>query len=261
MRDFGTLINKVVSEETAILSPNNAILYALSLGLGTNDEHLQFVYEKNLSVLPGMAMVLAYPGFWISEPKYGFDWTQVLHAEESIQLLETIPLNQPLVGKTSIESILDRGEGKGSFIYTKKVLSLKETGKPIAIVYSNTLARSDGGWDQKDSFKKRPDFIKSNNPPSREPDFIDNIATLPQSALLYRLCGDMNPLHADPAVAKEAGFNRPILHGRCTLGIAIRSLIAKCCGYDATKLTQISVRFSSPFCPGCDSVDKNLAGA
>ena len=120
MRDFGTLINKVVSEETAILSPNNAILYALSLGLGTNDEHLQFVYEKNLSVLPGMAMVLAYPGFWISEPKYGFDWTQVLHAEESIQLLETIPLNQPLVGKTSIESILDRGEGKGSFIYTKR---------------------------------------------------------------------------------------------------------------------------------------------
>ena len=101
-----------------------------------------------------MAMVLAYPGFWISEPKYGFDWTQVLHAEESIQLLETIPLNQPLVGKTSIESILDRGEGKGSFIYTKKVLSLKETGKPIAIVYSNTLARSDGGWDQKILLKK-----------------------------------------------------------------------------------------------------------
>ena len=109
------------------------------------------------------------------------------------------------------------------------------------------MARADGGWDQKDSFKKRPDFINSNNPPSREPDFIDNIETLPQSALLYRLCGDMNPLHADPTVAKEAGFNRPILHGRCTLGIAIRSLVAKCCGYDATKLTELALDFPRLF--------------
>ena len=250
MKDFGLLLNNIVSEESTILTPNNAILYALSLGLGDEDEHLQFVYEKNLAVLPGMAMVLAYPGFWISEPEYGFDWTQVLHAEESIELLEKIPLDQPLVGKTSIENIVDRGPGKGSFIYTKKILSLKESAKPIAIVYSNTLARADGGWAQKDSFKNRPNLIKTSNPPSRDPDFVDNIKTLPQSALLYRLCGDMNPLHADPEVAKKAGFSQPILHGRCTMGIAIRSLIAKCCDYDATKLTQISVRFSSPFLPG-----------
>ena len=88
MKDFSLLLNKIVSEESTILTPNSAILYALSLGLGDEDEHLQFVYEKNLVVLPGMAMVLAYPGFWISEPEYGFDWTQVLHAEESIDLLE-----------------------------------------------------------------------------------------------------------------------------------------------------------------------------
>ena len=250
MKDFGSLLNKIVSEESTILTPNDAILYALSLGLGTKDQHLQFVYEKNLAVLPGMAMVLAYPGFWISEPEYGFDWTQVLHAEESIELKEKIPLNQTLIGKTSIENIVDRGDGKGSFIYTKKVLSLKESAKPVAIVYSNTLARADGGWAQKDSFKNRPNFIKTSSPPNREPDFIDNVETLPQSALLYRLCGDMNPLHADPEVAKKAGFNRPILHGRCTMGIAIVSLISNCCNYDATKLTQISVRFSSPFLPG-----------
>ena len=250
MKQFEQLLNKTVSEQSTSVKIDDAILYALSVGFGADDNHLKFVYEKNLSVLPGMAMILAYPGFWISEPKYGFDWTQVLHAEESIELLETIPINKPLFGKTTIESIVDRGAGKGCFIYTKKVLSSKEDGKTLAIVYSNTLARADGGWAKTDSFRKKPTLIQTSNPPAREPDIIDDIKTLPQAALLYRLCGDMNPLHADPVIAKKAGFNSPILHGRCTMGIAMRSLITKCCDFNATKLAQISVRFSSPFLPG-----------
>ncbi len=250
MKNFELLLNEIVGEEETILRADRVILYALSLGLGAEEGHLKFVYEKNLRVLPGMAMVLAYPGFWISEPKYGFDWSQVLHAEESIELLGEIPINKTIVGRTSIEALVDRGASKGCFVYTKKVLSLKDEDKPIAIVYSNTLARADGGWATTVNFKKKPSFIKTFSTPAQEPDFIDNITTLPQLALLYRLCGDLNPLHAEPSVAKKAGFSRPILHGRCTMGIAMRSLISKVCNLDASKLGHISVRFSSPFYPG-----------
>ncbi|MEQ8659765.1 MAG: MaoC family dehydratase, partial [Gammaproteobacteria bacterium] len=87
-------------------------------------------------------------------------------------------------------------------------------------------------------------------PPDRNPDMVCDLPTSPQAALLYRLCGDMNPLHADPKVAAAAGFARPILHGRCTMGIAMHALIRSCCDYDATRLRSMQLRFSAPFLPG-----------
>ena len=86
--------------------------------------------------------------------------------------------------------------------------------------------------------------------PDRTPDIVCDISTLPQSALIYRLCGDLNPLHADPKVAKVAGFEAPILHGRCTMGVAMHAILKSCCDYEATKLKSMQVRFSAPFMPG-----------
>jgi acyl dehydratase len=86
--------------------------------------------------------------------------------------------------------------------------------------------------------------------PERAPDAVCDLPTLPQQALIYRLSGDDNPLHADPAVARAAGFERPILHGLCTLGIAGHALLKVCCGYDPTRLKSLSLRFSAPVFPG-----------
>ena len=86
--------------------------------------------------------------------------------------------------------------------------------------------------------------------PTRAPDIVCDLPTLPQQALIYRLCGDFNPLHADPEVARVAGFERPILHGRCTMGVAQHAILKSCCDYDARRLKSMRVRFSAPFLPG-----------
>ena len=251
MKDHSNLVGKVVDEQDTELTFKDTILYALSLGFSSNpkdDKQLKFTYEENLQSLPGLSMVLAYPGFWIAEPEYGFDWKKVLHAEEFFEIHNPIPPEGKLFGRTTVESVVDRGADKGCFIYSKKELFLSDRQTLLATVVSNTLARGDGGFSTSATNQK-----SGNTPakiPDREPDLVCDLDTLPQSALFYRLCGDLNPLHADPKVAQTAGFEAPILHGRCTMGVAMRALIKSYCGYDASKLKSMQVRFSAPFMPG-----------
>jgi acyl dehydratase len=86
--------------------------------------------------------------------------------------------------------------------------------------------------------------------PDREPDLVCDLLTLPQAALIYRLSGDYNPLHADPAVARQGGFERPILHGMCTFGVAGHAVLRMCCDYDVSRFHSIKARFSVPVYPG-----------
>ncbi len=247
MPDHSQLIGRVIDEQHSVVSERDNILYALSLGFGseaTDPRHLQYVYEEGLKSLPGMAMIVAYPGFWMRDPAYGFKWQQVLHAEETIEVHHPLPVSGTLRGRTLIEDVVDRGADKGCFVYLRKEIH-DESGRLLATVLSNTLARGDGGFGG--GGKPRAAMAA---PPDRSPDQVLDIPTLPQSALLYRLCGDMNPLHADPEVARSVGFGRPILHGRCTLSVAMRALIECCCGFDADRLRGVQVRFSSPVLPG-----------
>lgn len=247
MRDHSQLIGRVVHEADDELTIENTILYALSLGLGSDPidpRQLQYVYEEGLKSLPGMAMIVAYPGFWMRDPEYGFTWQKVLHAEESIEIHQPLPVAGRIHGSTVIEDVVDRGADKGCFVYLRKELHAAD-GSHLATVSSNTLARGDGGFGR--GGKARAALAP---PPERAPEFVCDLPTLPQAALLYRLCGDMNPLHADPDVARGAGFERPILHGRCTLGMAMRALIETCCEHDASRLRSVQVRFSAPVLPG-----------
>lgn len=248
MRDHSQLIGQTIHEQTVDVSINDTLLYALALGFGADPvdpRQLPYVYEDNLRSLPGMAMVIAYPGFWMRDPTYGFDWRKVLHAEESIEIHQQLPTAGAVYGRTTIEDVVDRGTEKGCFVYLKKTLMSGDRQTTLATVTSNTLARGDGGFGG--GGKARAPLSA---PPEREADAVCDLATLPQSALLYRLCGDMNPLHADPEVARGAGFEAPILHGRCTMGVAMHALIKSCCDYDAARLRSMALRFSAPFMPG-----------
>lgn len=247
MTDHGKLVGRVIDEQTHTYTERDTMLYALALGFGaepTDARQLRYVYEADLAALPSQAMVIAYPGFWMKDPAYGFTWQKVLHAEESIEVHAPLPVAGTVTGCTVVEDVVDRGADKGCFVYLRKTLTDAD-GTLLATVLSNTLARADGGFGGGGEPR-----AKMPAPPDREPDAVCDLPTLPQAALLYRLCGDMNPLHADPDIATGAGFERPILHGRCTMGVALHALLRTCCDYDASRVRSLELRFSAPFLPG-----------
>ena len=248
MKDHSDLIGKTIHESVTEIEIKDTLIYALSLGFGSDpldSKQLPYVYEDGGQTLPGMAMIINYPGFWMKEESYGFEWQKVLHAEELLEIHCPLPIEGQIYGKTVVEDVVDRGPDKGCFVYSRKDLYSPDKNKHYATVTSNTLARGDGGFGG-DS-KPRSAMPA---PPERKPDIVCDLPTAPHAALLYRLNGDMNPLHADPSVATSAGFSAPILHGRCTLGVAMHAIIRSCCDYQAHRLTSLGVRFSAPFMPG-----------
>ncbi|MEM7468314.1 MAG: MaoC/PaaZ C-terminal domain-containing protein [Pseudomonadota bacterium] len=248
MTDHQALVGESIKRIEATYDIRDSILFALGLGFGsdpTNEKELAFVYEENLLTLPTMSLVVGYPGFWMREPDYGFQWEKVLHAEEELIIHEPLPPAATLVGETFVDEVVDRGKDKGVFVYTRKELTDAETGKQYSTVVSNSLARGDGGFGGPSEPRPKPPAMPDGNP-----DHVCDLATLPQLALIYRLSGDMNPLHADPAVARGVGFERPILHGRCTMGVAQRAILKSCCNYDPSRIKSMRVRFSAPFLPG-----------
>jgi acyl dehydratase len=245
--DYQLLLGKTVDERATRFRVEDTILYALSVGFGadpTDPKQLRYVYEENLEALPCMSLVLGYPGFWLKDPQYQVDWPKLLHAEEAFEIHAPLPVAGSVTGKTVITQIIDRGKDKGAYLYSTKEVRATD-GQLLATVKSATVARGDGGFDGPTGPLQKPIEL-----PTRAPDLVCDLASLPQQALIYRLCGDMNPLHADPAVARKGGFERPILHGRCTMGIAQHAIIKSCCDYQARRLHAMRVRFTAPFMPG-----------
>lgn len=228
--------------------PADAILYALGLGYGSDplDEgQLQFVYEGGLKAVPSICNTIAHPGFWIDRPELGIDWVKVLHAEQAFVIHSTIPPQGRMRGDYSVVSVEDKGADRGAMMRMEKKLSDRDTGELYATVTQTLFLRGDGGQG---GFGEIPAAAPA--VPDREPEMVSEIATLPQTALIYRLSGDLNPLHASPAVARKAGFDRPILQGLCTMGIAARAIIELACEQQPERLKSMSVRFSKPVFPG-----------
>jgi len=242
------IIGQRIARSESTYRTEDSILYALGLGFGadpTDEQQLRFVYEPEIRTLPTMSLVLGYPGFWLKDPKYQVEWQKVLHAEEKLIIHRPLPPAGAVVGETFVDDIVDRGPDKGAFIYTRKEVRGESDGVLFATVLSNTLARGDGGFGGAPGTREKPPAA-----PDRDPDVVCDLTTMPQQALLYRLCGDMNPLHADPVIARSAGFERPILHGRATMGVAQHAVLKCACDYDPARLKSFSVRFSAPFLPG-----------
>lgn len=226
----------------------DAILYALGLGFGEdplNGDELDFVYEKALKIPPSLAAPICHPGFWAQDPEFGIDWVKILHAEQECEFYSPFPPEGSIRGEYAVAGVEDKGADKGALMHQEKKLYNTATGDLMATVRSTLFMRGDGGQG---GFGRT--FAPALALPAGEPDATVTFRTEPRAALIYRLSGDWNPLHADPAIAREAGFDRPILHGLCNYGMACRALLHTYCGYDPAKLKSLFVRFSQPFFPG-----------
>jgi acyl dehydratase len=228
---------------------SDTILYALGVGAGLsaakNRDDLAFVYEPGLKALPTMAVVLAYPGFWSRDPKYGITWQKLLHVEQSIELHAPLPIEGRIRGEMTIDEIYDRGPDKGALLHVSRRVFDATNGLLLATVRQVNLLRADGGFGGKAGSPPAPNAI-----PDRVPDSTLALPTSVDQALIYRLSGDTNPLHADPAVAAAAGFDRPILHGLCSFAIAGRALLKTLCANEPGRMRRFDARFTSPVYPG-----------
>jgi acyl dehydratase len=227
----------------------DTILYALGVGCAADPnaepDDLKYVYEKGLLALPTMAVVLAYPGNWLESRESTADYSKVLHGEQYLTLHRPIPPSGTVVGTTRVTDLLDKGKDKGAVLYAERRITDKASGALIATMVSAAMLRGDGGFGGKPGPQPAPHKL-----PDGAPQRHVDIKTAPNSALIYRLSGDRNPLHADPKAAAAGGFKTPILHGLCTYGVAGRAILKACCGNDPSRLKSLQVRFSSPVVPG-----------
>jgi acyl dehydratase len=210
-----------------------------------NEDELAFVYEKALKVLPTYALVLGYSPYWLRNPESGVTWNKVVHGEQSFTVHKPVAGKGTVIGKTRIVEVIDKGEGKGALVYSERKVTDKATGDLVATLKQTTFCRADGGFGG--PAREAPPVHAI---PDRAPDLVCDLPTRPEMALVYRLSGDINPLHAEPAFAKAAGFPRPILHGLATFGVAGHAILKSVCGYDPAQLTGMAGRFSAPVYPG-----------
>lgn len=228
----------------------DTMLYALSVGMGHDPmdlDELPFVYEKGLKALPGLATVIAWDDSWA--PKTGINFVMVVHGEQRVTLHKPLPPEGRIRSKVRIKDAFDKGAGKGAILLIENTIRDAQSGELLASLLSTTFARGDGGFGgparSKEDGPPQPHPI-----PDRAPDVGVTARTQPNQALFYRLCGDRNPLHADPVVAKAAGFPRPILHGLCTYGHAVRAVVKAACNHDPARVRHIEARFTAPVFPG-----------
>jgi acyl dehydratase len=226
----------------------DALIYALGAGAGAADPlaELAATTENTSSArqraLPTMAVVLGPMGGGFD--KVGtFNPAMLVHGEQGVTLHQEIPVEGELEAVSEITGIYDKG--KGAVIASQATATLVSTGEPLFTTRSSVFIRGEGGWGG-----DRGPSGGANAAPEREPDQSVTVQTRSDQALLYRLSGDRNPLHSDPAFAAMGGFDRPILHGLCTYGFTGRALLHALCGSDPARFTGMDGRFSSPVMPG-----------
>lgn len=247
---FGTIEQTYTEKDT--------ILYALGLGLGMDpldEQQLRFVYEEQLQALPTQAVVLGYPGFWARQPDSTIDWVRLVLGQHNLRIHRPLPPRGSIVAHNAVTRIVDKGAGRGALVITERRLLEKDSGELLATLEQLSFCRGDGGYSAPSA--AYPDGQPSDPPPpdpamlpDTPPELFHDLATRPEIALIYRLSGDFNPLHADPQVAAAAGFQRPILHGLATYGISCRAILASCCDSRPERLTLFNARFSAPVFPG-----------
>ena len=246
--EYQKLLHWDIPQVEQQLTRRDTIIYALGVGLGADpmdQNQLQFVLEENLKALPTMAIILGYPGPWHASPGTGVTRSHVVHGEQGFTIHKPLPVEGTIIGKTRVTAVLDKGKDKGALLLTACDVRDKASNDLICTLTSTTFCRADGGFGGPSGPTPAPHPI-----PETPAQHSCDLPTLPQAALIYRLSGDYNPLHADPAYAAKAGFKMPILHGRATFSVVGHALVKSVCGYDPLKLKSMSGRFSSPVYPG-----------
>jgi len=241
MIDPAALVARPPIETRHSLTAKDTILYALGIGAG----ELDFVYEAQVRALPTMAVTLAYPGFFWRDPDYGADWKRILHGEQSVTIHRPLPAEGTFVGRTRFEGIEDKGPDTGAVALVARTIEGAD-GTLYATDRRTTFLRGDGGCGSAGAAIPRPEPVLTD----RAPDSVVTLTTAPGQAHVYRLSGDLNPLHIDPETATAAGFERPILHGLCSYGVAGRAVLRALVDNDPARLMRLDARFSAPVYPG-----------
>lgn len=229
-------------------SSSDVQLYHLGLGAGADpldERELRYLADDTPQVLPTFGNVAQT--FHMTEPPtvkfpgIDIELSKVLHASEAITVPGPIPPSGTGRAVTRFTEIWDKG--KAAVIWSETTVTTPD-GAPLWTQKRSIYARGEGGFGG----ERGPST--SAQPPDRAPDFELSIPTLPQQALLYRLCGDRNPLHSDPEFASAAGFPKPILHGLCTYGIGAKALVDQFLDGDVSRVGSYGARFSGVLYPG-----------
>jgi acyl dehydratase len=232
-----------------IYTQRDTILYAVGIGAGipdaTDPADLRFLYEHDLVALPTLAIVLAAPAFWFDDPSLGIDWKKVLNAGQELVLYKPLPVEGSVSTTLTIDALWDKGAAKGAIMESSRVLR-DAAGTTLATIRQTHFLRGNGGFGG----VEQPKVADPPRPTARAPDSVVDLPTRQEQALVYRLSGDYNPLHIDPAVGRAAGFSGPILHGSCTFGVVGRAVLRAVAENDPARLRRFGARFSSPVYPG-----------
>lgn len=219
------------------------MLYALATGFGTRGaiEELPFVYERQLRVVPSMATMLAFDDSWLAAG--GIELQHVVHG--ALDITFHSPLASAGAGRITarISGLNDKGQGRGGLVFQESVVAQERM--PACTVRSTMFVRGAGGFGGSVG-----ESVEVAAVPDSVHDESAEVVTAQNQALLFRLLGDRNPLHVDPAVAQIAGFPRPILHGACTFGIACAEVLRRFCAHDPARLSRFAARFAGPLHPG-----------
>ena len=240
------MIGSTTGEIAVAWTARDAMLYALGVGAGMDDpaDELHFTTENSegvtLQAVPSFACAL---NLVARPPALGLlDNCRFLHAEQRFDLPAPLPTEGRGIVVNTVERVLDKGSG--AIMVNRATLRAADDGRLLAETRSSIFVRGGGGFDG-----PRGDFDDWALP-DRPADWAVEQATTVAQPLLYRLSGDRHPLHSDPAFARRAGFDRPILHGLCTYGIACRALVKVVAGGDAARLRGMDGRFRKPVMPG-----------
>ena len=221
----------------------DTVLYALGVGARTEGE-LDYLYEgRGPRVLPTFAVVPSFRALVQVVGALGADPLAILHGEQTVKLAGLIPPSGELVTRAEVTGIHDKGKGALVVVVAR---TESGAGQPLFENTFSLFVRGAGGFGG----DRGPQARTLEPPADRAPDFQDSQATSLDQAALYRLSGDLNPLHIAPEVGVAAGFGRPILHGLCTYGFAGRAVVAHACGGDPARLRSLSARFSGVVFPG-----------
>lgn len=246
--DLQTALGAELPVQEFSWNASDVALYHLGVGAAAdpmNTDGLGYIHDSQPKVLPSFATVAAT--FHTTEaPKVSFpgveiDLAKVVHGSQSIHLHRPLPASGSGTTTTKIAEIHDKGKAA---VIVQEATTVDADGNPLWTARSGIFARGEGGFGGERGPSDAVDY------PERDADHTFEFASLPQQALIYRLCGDRNPLHSDPAFAQGAGFDRPILHGLCSFGIVLRILVDELLGGDVTKVSSYGVKFAGVFLPG-----------
>lgn len=249
--DHRKLLATPAAEIAYRYTARDTILHGLGVGLGMDAldrSQIAFLYGDAPKVFPTQSAAIGWvdltrdPRFY--DPAWGLDANRIVVGESIVTQLKPLPIEGSGVARMYFAEVVDKGPGKAALIRTRKDLH-DEAGALLATLDTWLFVRGAGGFGGHVGTQWDAAAV-----PAGPPGETAEVPTAANQALLFRLLGDRNPLHADPAVAQEAGFGRPILHGACTFGIACAEVLRRFCGRDPARLARFGARFAGPLFPG-----------